>query len=302
MALPVTGPITIANINTELGVASNAQRSLGSASTRALFGMASGAISLGAGRGKANSYPAQTLTYDGSDRSASVAVTLEGGNAYNIAIDGSTAIQGARIQQLHIVCWGGGGAGATWPSGAAGGYGGAGYRISLIRSTSSAVAALLDSIASLTAQAGNAGTPWWSGRFGDNRQAGGAGGTSFVNFNGTRLITAKGGNGSRQIYNNGDGNYIHPTSSSSVGDNGGAGAGEGGSGSAATYGGGGGASNNSGGFGASTYGGRGGARVNGGLSGFAPGGGGGGIDNNSNRGAHGGIGRVAIYINTPAPF
>jgi hypothetical protein len=190
-------------------------------------------------------------------------VTLEGGNAYNIAIDGSTAIQGARIQQLHIVCWGGGGAGATWPSGAAGGYGGAGYRISLIRSTSSAVAALLDSIASLTAQAGNAGTPWWSGRFGDNRQAGGAGGTSFVNFNGTRLITAKGGNGSRQIYNNGDGNYIYPTNSSAVGDNGGAGAGEGGSGSAATYGGGGGASNNSGGFGASTYGGRGGARVNG---------------------------------------
>lgn len=304
MALPSSGPISLYDVNVELGVSGTATRSLNDATTRTLFGIASGAIDLNTGRGKSNAYPAQVLTYNGTDRAGSTAVTVETSTGFTVSVAGSTTIVGTRLDQLHVICWGGGGAGSTWPSSAAGGYGGAGYRISLLRSSGGAVASLLNSITSLAGAAGNAGTPWWTnGYFSDNRQAGGAGGTSYLNFNGTRLITAKGGNGSRQIYNNGDSNYIYPTYSSYVGDNGGTGAGEGGAGGAATYGGGGGASNSVSTYGTSTYGGRGGARVNGGAAGTAPAGGGGGYDTGSGgRIPRGAIGRVVVYINTAPPF
>lgn len=54
MALPTAGVISIGNVNTELGAAANAARSLGTASTRNLFGIASGLIKLSNGYGKAN--------------------------------------------------------------------------------------------------------------------------------------------------------------------------------------------------------------------------------------------------------
>lgn len=252
--------------------------------------------------GKSNDYPAQVLTYDGQSLS-SPRVTLSGSTGFTATVAGSTSITGSRISQLHIVCWGAGGAGATWPSSAAGGYGGAGYRISWLRSSGGSVATFLNSITGIAGAAGNGGTAFLSGSFADNRQAGGAGGTSYVNVNGTRVVTAKGGNGARQIYNNPDGNYLYPTYSSAVGDNGGTGAAEGGAGGAATYGGGGGASNGSTTYGTSTYGGRGGSRNNGGAPGFAPAGGGGGYDTGAASNLpRGGIGRVVIYINTGAPF
>jgi hypothetical protein len=302
MTLPVSGEISLAHINTEFGLSATLTRSLNDATTRALFGKASGEISLLDGRGKSNAYPGQILTFDGQSLS-SPRVTLSGSTGFSAAVAGSTAIVGGRISELHIICWGAGGAGSTWPSSAAGGNGGAGYRASWLRSSGGAVAAFLDSIATLTGAAGNGGTSYGSG-IADNRQAGGAGGTSYVNINGTRIVTAKGGNGSRNIYNNGDANYVYPTVTSYVGDNGGAGAPESSSGgSAATYGGGGGASSPSASFGASTYGGRGGSRANGGAPGYAPGGGGGGYDTGSGGNyPRGGIGRVTIYINTPAPF
>lgn len=299
MALQSSGVITLGNVNTELGLTSNNTIGLADANVRSLFGISSGAISLSDGYGKAAPYPAQTLTYDGTNRAGSTAVTLEGGQSFTVSVAGSTAIDGRRLQSLHVICFGAGGAGSTWPNSAAGGYGGAGYRISLNRSSGGSIPALLDSITGLAGQAGNSGTPWWNGYFGDNRQAGGAGGTSYLNFNGTRLITAKGGNGSRAIYNNNDSNFVYSVNSSYVGDNGGTGAGEGGSGGSATYGGGGGASTQ-GSRGTSTYAGNGG--YPGAYGGQVPGGGGGGIDSNSNRVGAGGYGRVIVYINTSPAF
>lgn len=299
MALPTTGEISLNGVNLELRKTTASIITLNDSVVRTLFNVPSGQISLDNGHGKSYDYPAQVLTYDGQNLTSSGRVYLSGGTAFNVSIDGSTTFNGGRISQLHIVCWGAGGGGATWPNVAAGGYGGAGYRISINRATGAAQAALLDSLTSLQGQAGNSGTPYGS-PMADNRQAGGAGGTSYLNFNGsTRLITAKGGHGARAIWTNPDSNFIYATNSGSVGDNGGSGAPEGGTGGAATYGGGGGGSNGGSG-GSSTYGGAGGIPSS--RNGKPPAGGGCGIDSNSNPIGAGGIGRVIVYVNTPSPF
>lgn len=54
MALPTSGAISLANVNTELGVASNTTRSLNDAAVRSLFGKASGVISMSDGYGKSS--------------------------------------------------------------------------------------------------------------------------------------------------------------------------------------------------------------------------------------------------------
>jgi hypothetical protein len=56
MALPSSGAISLSQVNTELGVSATATRSLGDSTTRALFGVASGAISMSQGYGKANQF------------------------------------------------------------------------------------------------------------------------------------------------------------------------------------------------------------------------------------------------------
>ena len=54
MALQSSGKISLSNVNTELGLATNTRRSLGQAATRTLFGVASGRIKLSDGYGKSN--------------------------------------------------------------------------------------------------------------------------------------------------------------------------------------------------------------------------------------------------------
>jgi len=54
MTLPVSGTITLAQVNTELGNASTANINLNQASVRSLFGKASGVISLNDGHGKSS--------------------------------------------------------------------------------------------------------------------------------------------------------------------------------------------------------------------------------------------------------
>lgn len=55
MPLPSSGAMTLGNINVELGIARATQRGLGQSTTRALYGVASGAIRLAAdGYGKSN--------------------------------------------------------------------------------------------------------------------------------------------------------------------------------------------------------------------------------------------------------
>jgi len=56
MPLPTSGPISLSNVNTELGLSSTAQISLGSTAVRTLFGVSSGAISKSNGRGKSNTF------------------------------------------------------------------------------------------------------------------------------------------------------------------------------------------------------------------------------------------------------
>ncbi len=71
MALPSTGPISLANVNVELGLSSTATISLNQANVRTLAGVASGTISMSNLRGKTN----VTFTPAGGD-SAGTAVAL----------------------------------------------------------------------------------------------------------------------------------------------------------------------------------------------------------------------------------
>ena len=56
MTLPASGQITLNQVNVELGVSGTAQRSLGESTTRTLFGVASGQITMANGYGKANEF------------------------------------------------------------------------------------------------------------------------------------------------------------------------------------------------------------------------------------------------------
>lgn len=56
MPLPSSGAISLSQVNTELGVSATATRSLNDTTTRNLFGVASGAISMSQGYGKANQF------------------------------------------------------------------------------------------------------------------------------------------------------------------------------------------------------------------------------------------------------
>ena len=280
MTLPVSpNAISLSQVNTELGYSSTAVISLNDTAIRSLFGKASGVISMSDGHGKAYFAPSDT-TYTG---------TGIGGTGPTSTLAYSLPVNGAGINQLHIIVWGGGGAGAQWPSGAPGAYGGAGYRVSFIRGQNSTIDNLLNSITSITGNVGDKGS-YQNGRLPDVSRNGGPGGSSTAYINGSTLIArAKGGNGSRNYWTNGDSNFVYATNSGSVGDNGGA------PGTAATYGGGGGGSGGGGGAG-STYGGA------GGLPGVTPAGGGSGVDNANNQNVVGGQGRVRIIINQAAPF
>lgn len=70
MTLPTTGPISLADVNVELGRASNAPISLGETAVRTLAGLSSGQLGLSNLRGKTNGYLA-ALTVTPGAKSAS---------------------------------------------------------------------------------------------------------------------------------------------------------------------------------------------------------------------------------------
>ena len=56
MTLPASGPISLGDVNVELGRSATAQISMNESAVRSLFGKASGAIAMSDGRGKANEF------------------------------------------------------------------------------------------------------------------------------------------------------------------------------------------------------------------------------------------------------
>ena len=74
MALPANGAISLANVNTELGAASNTTRSLNDAAVRSLFGKASGVISMSDGYGKSSQWKGTISTHQSQMNLASWAL------------------------------------------------------------------------------------------------------------------------------------------------------------------------------------------------------------------------------------
>ena len=153
MALPSSGSISLGQVNTELGVSATATRSLGETTTRNLFGVGSGAISMSQGYGKANQFAftisssvsnanLRTLAVNaGWNQSSKVVATINTGvyvyanatNQVGLTIDGSFPGGVELVNNGYILGQGGngGGGGGTWDAGSScglgsGGSGGAG--------------------------------------------------------------------------------------------------------------------------------------------------------------------------------
>ena len=104
MALPSSGSISFGQINIELGVAETTTRSLGETTTRNLFGVGSGAISMNQGYGKANQFGLSIATNQnnvnlrslvvaaGWNESSKVVVTLESGVYISGSSTGTAAL------------------------------------------------------------------------------------------------------------------------------------------------------------------------------------------------------------------
>lgn len=134
MALPASGAISLGAVNTELGVSATAARSLNDSTTRALFGVASGGISLSNGYGKANQFSftissnqtnanLRTLAVNaGWNQSSKVVATINGGVYISSNSTGTPALTvngsfpgGVELVNNGIIVGrgGNGGAGAT---------------------------------------------------------------------------------------------------------------------------------------------------------------------------------------------
>lgn len=144
MALPSSGSISLGQVNTELGVSATATRSLGETTTRNLFGVSSGAISMSQGYGKANQFAftissnvsnanLRTLAVNaGWNQSSKVVATIASGvyvsasstGNVGLTIDGSFPGGVELVNNGYITGMGGnGGGGGSW-NGGYGGYGG----------------------------------------------------------------------------------------------------------------------------------------------------------------------------------
>jgi len=81
MALPSSGALKLSDVNVELGLGSTTQRALGQATTRTLYGVASGAVRLAAdGYGKSNR---AVLSYTYSGNAADASLNLSGLSGYS---------------------------------------------------------------------------------------------------------------------------------------------------------------------------------------------------------------------------
>ena len=151
MALPSSGSISLGQVNTELGVSATATRSLNDATTRTLFGVGSGQISLSQGYGKANQFAftisanqtnadLRTLALNaGWNGSSKVVATINSGvyltsnstGTPGLIVTGSFPGGLDLINNGYIVGMGGnGGSGGSSGGGGSGGSGGTGLAVS----------------------------------------------------------------------------------------------------------------------------------------------------------------------------
>lgn len=79
MALPSSGPISLSDVNVELGLSATAQISLNDSAVRTLFAIGSGAIGMADGRGKANQF-AFTISSNQTNANLATLATNAGWN------------------------------------------------------------------------------------------------------------------------------------------------------------------------------------------------------------------------------
>lgn len=154
MTLPVSGPISLNNVNVELGLSGTATIGMNDSAVRTLFGVSSGAISMSDGYGKSNAFSftissnqtnanLRTLAVAaGWNQASAVVATINAGVIISsnstgtpaLTVSGSFPGGVSLTNNGTIVGMGGnGGAGAgNWPSGAgsAGGAGGTALSVS----------------------------------------------------------------------------------------------------------------------------------------------------------------------------
>jgi hypothetical protein len=207
MALQSSGPISFSQINTELGVASNTTRNIGSASSRGLSGVASGQTSISNFYGKANR-AAISYTYSATTANASLNVTSIAGY-----IAGKSDITINVNSGVYLYATTSGNAGLTLSGGTTGdtvtlvnngfimGMGGTGgsYNTAYVAPTSSGTALTLGYPTRITNNsyiAGGGGGGGGAGTGGAGTGGGGAGGGAGGFSQGTSALTAGGTGGS----------------------------------------------------------------------------------------------------------
>jgi len=188
MTLPASGPISLADVNTELQLSSTAMISLNDTNVRTLFGASSGVISMSDGYGKeymksltisSNQTDLNLRTYalaNGWSTSQLLQVTINGGvyllasstSASALTVSGSFPSGVKLVNNGIIVGYGGaGGAGSINSNGAAGAAGGTGITVSTALSITNN---------STVAGGGGGGGGGAGSNFGDLYGGGGGGG------------------------------------------------------------------------------------------------------------------------------
>lgn len=207
MALPSSGQITLNQVNVELGISGTTQRGLGDSTTRTLFDVASGQITMSNGYGKANTFTLNISSHT-ADVNVSSAATAAGWDGsvelfvniassvycYATSLDATTG-QGLLVNTActvtnsgYIIGKGGRGGGRNWPN-----HGGTAIRI-----TASGVVVVNNSGAYIAGGGGGGnGSYGGGGAGGGERHYGGgegaAGQSGADGTNGSAYYNGKGG-------------------------------------------------------------------------------------------------------------
>lgn len=230
MTLPASGPISLGDVNVELGLSATAQISMNDAAVRALFGVASGGIGMSSGRGKANQFAftiasnqtnanLRTLAVNaGWNQTSKVVATINGGVTIYSTSTGTPAMtvngsfpNGVELVNNGIVIGrgGNGGNGINGSAGTSGGGGGTALAVSValsVRNNSALYGGgggggggngfVIDS---------GYGASYYRGSGGGGGIGGSSGGSGYSNGSGGTLTSAGSRGGSADGYLGGNG-------------------------------------------------------------------------------------------------